>query len=151
MLQHLICTLFAHTCKWIYLASLFAGIVVGEMTLAGGVSLHLENLPSWYQKISPMQWALSLLLRPLHQPDAMSKLTNCKPKQIQRQDIIVQATCEPPDGALALYEIALDKLNARGELWLGIGIAIVAALIVLVFLCIRYTTPKRLRSVPNKP
>ncbi|XP_029044314.1 ATP-binding cassette sub-family G member 5 [Osmia bicornis bicornis] len=151
ILQHLICILFAHTCKWIYLASLFAGIVIGEMTLAGGVTLHLENLPGWYQKISPMQWSLSLLLPLLHQTDTMNKLTNCKPKQIQRQDIIVQAACEPPDGALALYEIALNRLNVQGELWLGIGIAIVSVLIVLVFLCIRYTTPKRLRSAPNKP
>lgn len=151
MLQHLICILFAHICKWTYLASLFSGIVIGEMTLAGGVTLHIENLPNWYQKISPMQWTLSLLLPPLHQAEVMNKLTNCKPKQIQRQDIIVQAACEPPDGILALYEIALHKFNVRGELWLGIGITIVSILIILVFLCIRYTTPKRLRSAPNKP
>ncbi|XP_043796668.1 ATP-binding cassette sub-family G member 5 [Apis laboriosa] len=151
MLQHLICILFAHICKWTYLASLFSGIVIGEMTLAGGVTLHLENLPNWYQKISPMQWTLSLLLPPLHQTEVMNKLTNCKPKQIQRQDIIVQAACEPPDGILALYEIALHKFNVRGELWLGIGIIIVSILIILVFLCIKYTTPKRLRSAPNKP
>ena len=96
-------------------------------------------------------WRSDLALPPLHQAEVMNKLTNCKPKQIQRQDIIVQAACEPPDGILALYEIALHKFNVRGELWLGIGITIVSILIILVFLCIRYTTPKRLRSAPNKP
>jgi len=151
MLQHLICTFFAHVCKWIYLAALFAGVVLGEMTLAGGATLHLENLPSWYQQISPMQWSLSLLLPRLHRTESVGKLANCKPKQIQRQDIIIQAACEPPDGALALREIALDKLNVRGEFLLGIGVAIIAVLIIFGFLCVKYATPKRPRSAPNKP
>lgn len=151
MLQHLICTFFAHVCKSTYLAALFAGVVVGEMSLAGGITLHLDNLPSWYQRISMMQWSLSLLLPHLHRSESMSKLANCRPKQIQRQDIIIQAACEPPDGALALREVALDKLNLRGELWLGTGVAITAVLIVLGFLCVKYATPKRPRSAPNKP
>ncbi|XP_050451262.1 ATP-binding cassette sub-family G member 8 isoform X1 [Cataglyphis hispanica] len=151
MLQHLICTFFAHVCKSTYLAALFAGVVMGEMSLAGGVTLHLDNLPSWYQQISMLQWSLSLLLPRLHRSESMSKLANCRPKQIQRQDIIIQAACEPPDGALALREVALDKLNVRGELWLGTGVAIMAFLIVLGFLCVKYATPKRPRSAPNKP
>jgi len=151
MLQHLICTFFAHVCKWTYLAALLAGIVVGEMTLAGGVVLHLDNLPAWYQQINPMHWSMSLLLPRLHRSESMGKLTNCKPKQIQRQDIIIQAACEPPDGALALREISLEKLNIRGELWLGIGVAVAAALVFLSFLCVKYATPKRPRSAPNKP
>jgi len=148
IMQHLICTFFAHVCKWTYLAALIAGIVLGEMTLAGGVTLHLDNLPSWYQQISPMQWSMSLLLPRLHKSESVGKLANCK--QI-RQDIIIQAACEPPDGALALREIALDKLNVRGEFWLGIGVIIVTVLIIFGFLCVKYATPKRPRSAPNKP
>lgn len=151
MLQHLICIFFAHVCKSTYLAALFAGLVVGEITLAGGVTLHLDNLPSWYQRISTMQWSLSLLLPRLYKSESMSKLANCRPKQIQRQDIIIQAACEPPDGALALREVGLDKLNIRGELWLGTGVAVTAVLIVLGFLCVKYATPKRPRTAPNKP
>ncbi|XP_066598452.1 ATP-binding cassette sub-family G member 5 [Prorops nasuta] len=151
VLQHFVCIFFAHICKWTYLAALFSGILIGEITLAGGVTLHLENLPSWYQKISPMRWTLSLLLPKVHGPESMSKLTNCKAKHVQRQDIIVQGACEPPDGALAMQEIALYNFNIKGELWLGIGIAIVAVLIILGFLCIKYAIPKRPRSAPNKP
>ncbi|XP_014481575.1 PREDICTED: ATP-binding cassette sub-family G member 8 isoform X2 [Dinoponera quadriceps] len=151
MLQHLVCVFFAHICKWTYLSALLAGIVVGETTLSGGVVLHMDNLSSWYQKISPIQWSLSMLLPRLYRTESMSKLTNCKPKQIQRQDIIIQAACEPPDGALALHEVALDRLNVRGELWLGIGVAAMALLIILAFLCFKYATPKRPRSAPNKP
>ncbi|KAG7212513.1 hypothetical protein KM043_012823 [Ampulex compressa] len=151
MLQHLIATFFAHICKWTYLAALLAGIVIGEITLAGGVSLHLANFPSWYPQLSPMQWSLSTLLPVLHKAESISKLTNCKPKQVQRQDIIVQATCEPPDGALALHEIGLDKQIIQGEFYLGFLIATVAVLVILGFLAIKYVTPKRPRSAPNKP
>lgn len=151
ILQHLICIFFAHICKWTYLAGLLSGLVIGEITLAAGVTLHLDNLPSWYSKTSPMRWTLSLLLPQIHGPDSLNRLSNCKGKQIQRQDIIVQATCEPPDGALALKEIALDKFHFKSELWLEIGIAVVACLIIVGFLCIKYTSPKKPRSAPNKP
>ncbi|KAK2578224.1 hypothetical protein KPH14_009769 [Odynerus spinipes] len=151
MLQHLVCIFFAHICKWMYLAALCSAIIIGELSLAAGVTLHLENLPLWYRQISPMRWALSLLLPPLHGPESMSKLTNCKPKQVQRQDIIFQTTCEPADGNLALLEIALDKFSLQIELWMGIGITTLIGLIVLAFLSIKYDTRKRPRSAPNKP
>lgn len=151
MLQHLICILFAHICRWTYLAALCSAIIIGELSLAAGVTLHLENLPSWYRQISPMRWALSLLLPPLHGPESMSKLTNCKPKQVLRQDIIFQNTCEPSDGSLALLEIAFDKFDLQIELWMGVGVAILIVLIMLVFLSIKYNTLKRPRSAPNKP
>ncbi|XP_015601494.1 ATP-binding cassette sub-family G member 5 [Cephus cinctus] len=151
MLQHLICVFFAHISKWPSLASLLAGIVIGEISLAGGVTLHLENLPFWYQKFSPMQWTLSLLLPQVHGQESMNKLTNCKAKQVQRQDIIVQAACEPSDGSLALREVAFDKLDVRSEFWLGICVATVVLLIIIGFLFVKYATPKRPRSAPNKP
>ncbi|XP_012286012.1 ATP-binding cassette sub-family G member 5 [Orussus abietinus] len=151
MVQHSVCVLFAYICKWPSLAALLTGIVCGEMILGGGVTLHLENLPQWYRKLSPMQWTLSQLLPQVHGQEAVTKLTNCKAKQVQRQDIIMQASCEPPDGALALREIALDQFDARSNLWLGICLAVVIVLVILGFLLVRYNRPKRPRSVPNKP
>lgn len=154
--QHLICLLFAHIFKWTFLAALLSGLVIGEISLAGGVTLHLLNLPSWYQEFCPLRWTLSLLLPQVHREDLMKKLIKCKGKEIQKQDlpIIVQETCETPTippGTLALQEVALDKISEGSEIWLGISMALVVILIVIVFLLIRYVTPKRPRSAPNKP
>ncbi|XP_034943518.1 ATP-binding cassette sub-family G member 8 isoform X2 [Chelonus insularis] len=151
MLQHLICVFFAHVCKWSGVAALLAGIVIGEMTLAGGITLHLKNLPVWYQKLSPMQWTLSTLLPDIYNSETLNKAANCKAKQVQRQDIIVQAPCEPPDGISALKEVALDTLNEDTSIQLAIGIGIALGLILIAFLLIRYTAQKRPRSAPNKP
>lgn len=151
MTQHLVCVFFAYICKWSTLAAFFAGIVIGEMTLGSGVMLHLENLPAWYRQLSPLEWTLSALLPQVHGNEMLNKLTNCKGKQVLRQDIIVQAPCEPPDGVLALREIALDDSVALPEMRLGICVAVVGLLIILGFLFIRYATPKRPRSAPNKP
>lgn len=150
MLQHLICMFFACICKWSGLAALLAGVVIGEMTLGGGVTLHLDNLPQWYQTLSPLQWTLTVLLPQIYNSDTLNK-TNCKAKQIQRQDIIVQAPCEQPDGAAALREISLHNVNDMTDIQMGIGIGIIIVLIIMGFLCIRYTTRKRARSAPNKP
>lgn len=143
MFQHLICVLFAHVCKWPGLAAVFSGIVIGEVTLAGGVSLHLGNFPWWYRQWSPLQWMLALLLPEVHGP--------CKAKQIQRQDIILKETCDSLDGAAALQEVGLDKVKTQSVLWLGISTAVMVILIVIGFLIFKYTTPKRPRSAPNKP
>ncbi|XP_012257912.2 ATP-binding cassette sub-family G member 8 [Athalia rosae] len=143
MFQHLICVFFAHICKWPGLAAFFSGLIICEITLAGGVSLHLENFPWWYRQWSPMQWVLSLLLPQVHGP--------CKAKQILRQDIIVQATCETPDGAAALQEIGLDKIKTQAVLWLSVSTAVLIVLIIIGFLIFKYATPKRPRSAPNKP
>ncbi|CAD6219290.1 GSCOCT00004897001.2-RA-CDS [Cotesia congregata] len=151
MLQHLICTFFAHICKWSGVAALISGVIIGEITLGGGVTLHLENLPLWYQKLSPMEWVLSVLLPEIHSSEILNKLANCKAKQVQRQDIIVQAPCEPPDGAAALREIALNTVNNLTSIELGIGVGIIGLLIIIGFMLIRYTTIKRPRSAPNKP
>ena len=151
MLQHSICVLFAHLSKWSTLAAILSGLVVGQMTLGGGVTVHLENLPTWYRKLSPLQWTLSTLLPQVHESVQLNRLTNCKGKQVLRQDIIVQAPCEPPDGILALRELALDKISPLPELKLGICLAVVALLILVGFLFVRYATLKRLRSAPNKP
>lgn len=151
MFQHLICVFFAHICKWSSLAAFFAGIVIGEMTLGGGVMLHLENLPTWYRQLSPLEWTLATLLPQVHAADVLNKLTTCKGQQVLRQDIIVQAPCEPPDGYLALRELALDGMSHWPEMRLGICIAVVGLLIIVGFLCVRYAVPKRPRSAPNKP
>lgn len=151
MLQHLICIFFAHICKWSGVAALISGVIIGEITLGGGVTLHLENLPLWYQKLSPMEWVLSVLLPEIHSSEILNKLANCKAKQVQRQDIIVQAPCEPPDGAAALREIALNTVNNLTSIELGIGVGIIGLLIIIGFMLIRYTTIKRPRSAPNKP
>lgn len=151
MLQHFICAFFGHICKWSGLAALLSGLVIGQMTLGGGVTLHLENLPTWYQNLSPMEWTLSFLLRQIHGSAALNKLTNCKAKQVQRQDIIVQAPCEPLDGESVLREIALNTTVDFTEVRLGIGIGIMYVFIIIAFLLIRYNAQKKPRSAPNKP
>ncbi|XP_063989330.1 ATP-binding cassette sub-family G member 5 [Diachasmimorpha longicaudata] len=151
MLQHFICTFFAHICKWSGLAAFLSGLVIGEITLGGGVTLHLENLPLWYQNLSPMEWTLALLLRQIHGSVALNKLVNCKAKQVQREDIIVQAPCEPLDGESILREIALNSIIDFTEIRLGTGIGIMSVLIIIAFLLIRYNAPKKPRSAPNKP
>ncbi|XP_015521681.1 ATP-binding cassette sub-family G member 8 [Neodiprion lecontei] len=143
MFQHLICVLFAHICKWPGLAAFCSGLVIGELTLAGGVTLHLENFPWWYRQWSPMEWVLSILLPEVHGP--------CKAKQVLRQDIIFQATCETPDGLVTLQEVGLDKIKPHSILWLGTATAVLVILIVIGFLFFKYATPKRPRSAPNKP
>ena len=152
--QHLICLLFAHICKWAPLAALLSGLVIGQINLAGGVTLHLENFPSWYQQFSPLRWTLSILLPQVHGEEIMKKLIKCKGKHVQQHDIIVQETCETPaipPGTLALQEVALNEISEGSEMWLGICVAVLNILIVIAFLWIRYVTPKRPRSAPNKP
>ncbi|KAK0082540.1 hypothetical protein PV325_010200 [Microctonus aethiopoides] len=151
ILQHLICIFFAHICKWSGLAVLLSGIVIGEMTLGGGAMLHLQNLPNWYQDLSPMQWTLSVLLPQIYSTETLNKLTNCKAKQVQRQDIIVQAPCESPDGVSALQEISFNTIEKSTDIQLLSGIGILALLIITGFLIIRYTTQRRPRTAPNKP
>lgn len=116
------------------------------MTLSGGVTLHLDNLPSWYRKLSPMEWTLSSLLPQVHNN---TNKTNCR-QQVQRQDIIVQAPCETTNDS-ALREIGLDKAIVDSNFQLAIGIGIVCLLIIIGFFIIRYNTQKRPRSAPNKP
>ncbi|KAF7995007.1 hypothetical protein HCN44_004479 [Aphidius gifuensis] len=147
MFQHLICIFFAYICKWNGLAALLSGIIIITMNLTGGVTLHLDNLPSWYRTISPMEWTLSSLLPQVHNNTNKS---NCR-QQVQRQDIIVQAPCETTNGDSALREISLDKIIVDANFQLSIGIGIVCLIIVIGFLIIRYSTQKRPRSAPNKP
>ncbi|XP_058792747.1 ATP-binding cassette sub-family G member 8 isoform X2 [Phymastichus coffea] len=155
LLQHLVCLLFARLCasSWSCLALLLSGVAIGESTLAAGVTLHLNNLYPWCAWASPLRWALVLLLPPLHSPEAMARLKNCKAKQIQRQDIITQSTCETPDGGLAMREIALDgDADAAQDSWLLGSLGVVLAAVLLVFLLVRHSPAKRsLRSMPNKP
>ena len=155
LLQHFVCELFARLCasSWSFLALMLSGVFVGETTIAAGFTLHLDNLYPWYGWSSPLRWAFGLLLPPLHNSEAMARLKNCKAKQIQRQDIITQSTCETPDGDLALREIALDGIvGIVQDSWLlgCLGVTLVA--VVLAFLLVRHSPPKSsLRSMPNKP
>lgn len=148
--QHQFCVLVSHICKWTFLAAVLSGLVVGEITLAAGLTLHLENLPIWYRNLSPLRWTLSYLLPQVHGSGSTSKLTNCKAKQIQKQEIIV-AGCDPNDGALALREIALGEYDFRPIIWLGISVAVLFLCTIVAFLIVRYRGPKKPRSAPNKP
>jgi hypothetical protein len=155
LFQHFLCVLFARVCdsSWSFLALLLSGIAIGETTLGAGLTLHLDNLYPWYGWTSPLRWVFAILLPPLHSPELMGRLKNCKAKQIQRQDIITQSTCEMPDGELALREIALNNIVGHvqdGWLLASLGILLVA--IVTAFLTIKHSPSKSsLRSMPNKP
>ena len=155
LLQHFVCVLFARLCasSWAFLALLLSGLLLGQSTLAAGLTLHLDNLYPWYGWSSPLRWAFGLLLPPLHSPELMARLKNCRAKQIQRQDIITQSTCETPDGQLALRELGLERLaGAVQESWLlgCLGLALLAG--ALVFVLVRHSPAKSsLRSMPNKP
>lgn len=151
LLQHSICVFFAHICCRESSAALLSGLVIGQITLAGGITLHLDNFPMWYKNLSPLRWTLSLLLPQVHGHEIINKLTNCKAKHIQRQDIIVQGTCEPPDGELALHEIAFDQVDSKAYLSLVSSLLVVLLLTIISFMVIRYSTPRRPKSAPNKP
>lgn len=142
MFQHLICALFAHVCKWPGLAAFFSGLIIGEVALAGGVSLHLENFPWWYRQWSPLQWVLSILLPQIHGP--------CQTKEEEKGPII-HATCNTPDGNAVLFELGFDKIKTHSNFSLGILIAILVILTAIGFLIFKHATPKRPRSAPNKP
>lgn len=150
IVQHLIYVFITHLSKWAFLSALFSGLIIGEMTLASGLTLHLGNLPVWYRNLSPLRWTLSYLLPQVHGAEASHKLTNCKAKQIQKQEIII-AGCDPQEGVLALREIALQEYDSRAIIWLGICVGALSILTILAFLLVKYRNPKRPRSAPNKP
>ncbi|XP_011499195.1 PREDICTED: ATP-binding cassette sub-family G member 8 isoform X2 [Ceratosolen solmsi marchali] len=155
LFQHFLCILFTRLCgsSWTFLALLISGIAIGETTLGAGLTLHLDNLYPWYGLVSPLRWVFSTLLPPLHSPELMARLKNCKAKQIQRQDIITQSACEMPDGALALREIALNNVVVHiQDGWLLVCLGILLVAIVTVFLTIKHSPNKSsLKSMPNKP
>ncbi|XP_001606113.1 ATP-binding cassette sub-family G member 8 [Nasonia vitripennis] len=155
LFQHFVCVLFARLCSnsWFFLALLLSGVVIGETTIGAGFTLHLDNLYPWYPWTSPLRWAFSLLLPPLHSPEVLGRLKNCK-KQVHRLDIITQSACESPDGDLALREIGLsggaDAMFRDSWIWSCVGVLI--ATVILAFLLIRHSPAKSsLKSMPNKP
>lgn len=161
LFQHYVCTFFAYVfaTSWTFLTVLLSGLVIGATTLSTGFTLHLDNLYSWYSWASPLRWAFALLLPPIHSDSVLSKLRNCKPRQVQtsHNGLIVQQDtspkCEILDGELSLREIALDDIVGlvQNE-WLLESLGCVLALVVITFLSVRHSTMKNtLTSVPNKP
>ncbi|CAB0033093.1 unnamed protein product [Trichogramma brassicae] len=162
LLQHYLCSLLCHlfATSWSFLALLGSGLLLGQSTLASGLTLHLGNLYGWLGWLSPLRWVMAMLLPPLHSPETMQRLKNCKAKQIQRQDIITQSACEIPDGELALRELGYyDQLDAASgtttmmtldEAWLLLALGVVLLAIVCVFGYCRHPNAKnKLESVPQ--
>ncbi|XP_051172295.1 ATP-binding cassette sub-family G member 5 isoform X2 [Leptopilina boulardi] len=150
---HLICLLLSYICKWTIMAVLMSGLIIGELTIIGGVTLHIKNLPFLYLQYNPFRWILSNLLSQVYDEEYLKKLIKCEGKQIQQHDIIVQESCDTPTisfGNLALKEISLNQIRNDILMWLGILIIIIVILIILTFFCIKYVIRKKQRNILNK-
>lgn len=162
LIIHFFNLLISKLIKWSFMIYLLIGLLISELIiLSSGYTINLTNLPNWYLLISPLKWLFIILLPVLHNDQAMAKFKTCKPKQIQRQDIITQSNCEQPNGFIELYE--LTYLNKNGHYnnnvndtqlqnWLLILLLITIGLNIFVFLVIRFKYVKKsLKSLPNKP
>ncbi|XP_043472873.1 ATP-binding cassette sub-family G member 8 isoform X1 [Leptopilina heterotoma] len=153
LLLHLICLLLSHICKWTILAVLTSGFIIGQLSVTGGVTLHIKNLPFWYLEYNPLRWVLSSLLSQVYEEEYLKKLIKCEGKQIQQHDIIVQENCDTPTmsiGVVALKEISLNQVRSDILMWLGISIAVTTAVIMITFSLFKFATLRKTRNTLNK-
>lgn len=143
---HLICLLLSHICKWTFLIIFISGLIIGQLSVIGGVTIHLKNLPFWYLQYNPLRWILSNLLSQVYEEKHIKRLMKCEGKHIQQHDIIVQESCDATTtipGTLALKEISLNEVNNDILMWIGISLVAIAIAIIITFLFIKHVTPKK--------
>ncbi|XP_037954188.1 ATP-binding cassette sub-family G member 8-like [Teleopsis dalmanni] len=132
-------------------AIVFNALITLGLTAVGGYSVHPRNLSklwSWSQLISPEKWLLPVLVQDEYSYDTLSNSGNlqlCRNKQVQHQEIIVQQTCPPPDGAAVLTDFLLlpnqhildptPTYDQTTTLALVLGSVILFVATFLVFVC----------------
>ncbi|XP_018335601.1 ATP-binding cassette sub-family G member 8 [Agrilus planipennis] len=100
-------------------ATLVSSFVITSLFLSCGYTIHVRDIPfyfQWIQYISPSTWLMPYIIRKELTPEAISSSMStqlCRNKQVQRQDIIVQLPCPPPNGTQVLFNYGYlpnDKL-----------------------------------------
>ncbi|XP_069674878.1 ATP-binding cassette sub-family G member 8 [Periplaneta americana] len=163
MLIYLLClqmlvTALGYMFKWKHIAAMLAGLLVTCLALVSGVPVHPADLGAWCKWlgiVSPVKWILPVLIAKEYRNDVVSSNTGmCRNKQVQRQDIIVQVTCIPPNGTAALQYLGLTQDPRQPTYMPPVAVAVFWFLCLLIaascFLICRYR-PQLSRNNPNKP
>lgn len=144
--------------KWKHIAAISAGLLVTCLALVSGLPVHTADLGVWCKwlgVVSPVKWILPVLIAREYRPDSLASNTGlCRNKQVQRQDIIVQLTCVPPNGTAALQYLGLSPDQRQPTYMPPLAVAVFWFVCLLVaassFLICRYK-PQLSRNNPNKP
>ncbi|XP_049782861.1 ATP-binding cassette sub-family G member 8 [Schistocerca cancellata] len=137
-------------------SSLLVGLVGLVLSLASGLLLHPADMGEWCRwiaAVSPAHLLLPPLLHRQYQPQVLAAATaTCHNRPVQRQDIIVQVACPPPNGTAALLYSGLIPGKPEYALPLTVLVFWVVCFLLAAasFLICRHQ-PRRPRTNPNKP
>ncbi|KRT82907.1 ABC transporter ATP-binding protein, partial [Oryctes borbonicus] len=146
-------------------ATFISSIVLTTFFFVNGYVIHFRdvaNYTKWLEYLSPNVWLFSYLLNRELSPEAVTSsfpMTFCKSKQVQRQDIIVQASCPPPNGTQVLVNYGLYDQKLQFYDYGNVPIAMlvfyvtcfVVACVAFVVNCRSSSTKRKDRSDTNKP
>ncbi|XP_022912646.2 ATP-binding cassette sub-family G member 8 isoform X1 [Onthophagus taurus] len=171
MLLYLSC-LQIFTTAFIYLipipnrATFLSTIIMTALFFSNGYLVHYKDLTTctkWIEYISPNTWVLPYLLNRELSTEAIASsfsTTLCRSKQVQRQDIIVQAPCPSPNGTQILVNYGYRKENQEfydyGDAPIAMAVFYIVCTLIACFgfvmNCCRNSSSKhRERNNGNKP
>ncbi|KAL3268132.1 hypothetical protein HHI36_007259 [Cryptolaemus montrouzieri] len=122
-------------------AVIIASIFLTFIFSAAGYSIHFHDMPVYIQYLkyaSPLEWLLPYLLNRELTPEALSTVLSspaaCRNKQIQHQDIIVQAPCDSPNGTQILSSYGYLNIQHEVVKYANTPLALLSFYIVLLFI-----------------
>uniref|UniRef100_A0A2C9GQ68 Uncharacterized protein n=1 Tax=Anopheles arabiensis TaxID=7173 RepID=A0A2C9GQ68_ANOAR len=91
-------------------ASIVTTLVLLTMAAVGGFAVHVANVPDylrWMELVAPQKWLTPLLTENEYSAETLASITSqqqCRNKQVQYTEIIVQQPCPPPNGTFVLAD-----------------------------------------------